>query len=265
MERRDFIKTAVTASAATALAPVTSTAAERKAPAGREYYELRAYRLKSGSSTAPLDAYLEKAFIPALNAQSVPFVGVLTEPEAKDGLAVWVLIPYTSLTTMLRVTAAMNMDPTVLKAGADYLNVKKDQPAFDRVDSWLHLAFMGMQKLQVPAGAETKQPRIFEMRTYESFSEVTALKKVDMFNNGEIDVMKDVGLAPVFYGQGLVGSNLPHLTYMLSGTDRASYDKNWKAFQNHPNWIKMKADPQYADTVSKITSRFLVPTRYSQI
>ena len=28
---------------------------------------------------------------------------------------------------------------------------------------------------------------------------------------------------------------------------------------------KMKDDPQYADTVSKITSRFLAPTAWSQI
>lgn len=265
MQRREFLQTAAAASAGAALAPLTSSAAERKAPAGREYYELRAYRFKPGASTAPLDAYLEKAFIPTVNAQSVPNVGVFTEPDAKDGLVVWVLIPYTSLQTMLRVTAALNADATVQKAGAEYLKVGKDQAVFDRIDSWLHLAFMGMQKLQAPAGAESGQPRIFEMRTYESFSEVTALKKVDMFNNGEIDVMREVGLAPVFYGQALLGSNLPHLTYMLSGTDRASYDKNWKAFQVHPTWVKMKADPQYADTVSKITSRFLVPTRYSQI
>ena len=115
MKRRDFLKTAVTASAVTALAPLTTSAAERKAPAGREYYELRAYRLKPGAPSALLDAYLEKGLIPALNAQYVHAVGVFTEPEAKDGPAVWVLIPYTSLTTMARVTAARSEERRVGK------------------------------------------------------------------------------------------------------------------------------------------------------
>ena len=30
-------------------------------------------------------------------------------------------------------------------------------------------------------------------------------------------------------------------------------------------WVALKSDPQYADTVSKITSRFLVPAAFSQI
>jgi hypothetical protein len=30
-------------------------------------------------------------------------------------------------------------------------------------------------------------------------------------------------------------------------------------------WVRMKGDPQYADTVSKITSRFVVPAPFSQI
>ena len=94
---------------------------------------------------------------------------------------------------------------------------------------------------------------------------VTALKKVAMFNAGEIEVMQQVGLAPVFYGQALVGRDLPHLSYMLCSPDRATHDTNWKAFLDHPVWKRLVADPQYADTVSKITSRYLEPTTYSQI
>ena len=37
------------------------------------------------------------------------------------------------------------------------------------------------------------------------------------------------------------------------------------AFKAHPTWKKMKDDPQYADTVSKIANSFLVPTAYSSI
>jgi hypothetical protein len=67
------------------------------------------------------------------------------------------------------------------------------------------------------------------------------------------------------YGQALSGSNLPHLTYITSATDRATHKRHWSAFSKHPTWIKLKTDPQYADTATKITSIFVTPTAYSQI
>jgi len=103
------------------------------------------------------------------------------------------------------------------------------------------------------------------MRTYESYSELKALKKVAMFNAGEIALMQELGLSPVFYGQALLGRDLPQLTYLLCSPDMETHKRNWAAFGAHPAWVRLKNDPQYADTVSKITSRFLVPAGYSQI
>jgi hypothetical protein len=77
--------------------------------------------------------------------------------------------------------------------------------------------------------------------------------------------MQEVNLSPVFYGQALVGRDLPHLTYMLCSADMATHKKNWNAFLAHPVWTGLKNDPQYADTVQKITSRFLIPAAFSQI
>jgi len=265
LNRRDFLKTSLAASATAALAPLPASAADAPAPSG-EYYEIRAYRLRAGASHSLLDSYLQKALIPALNARGVEAVGVFTEPEAKDGPAVWVLIPHPTLESVSNVTAFLNADPAVQAAGTDYLSSPtKEQPAFDRIDSWLLLPFSGLPKLAVPALAREGKPRIFEMRTYESFSELKALKKVAMFNAGEIGVMQEVNLSPVFYGQALLGRDLPHLTYMLCSADMAAHKKNWNAFLAHPVWIGLKNDPQYADTVQKITSRFLVPAAFSQI
>jgi hypothetical protein len=264
LNRRDFLKTSLAASATAALA-ATARAADAPA-AGGQYLELRAYRLRAGAAHALLDSYLEKALIPALNARGVEAVGVFTEPEAKDGPAVWVLIPHPSLASVGSVDAALNTDPAVLAAGADYLSSPtKEQPAFDRIDSWLLLPFSGMPRLAVPALARAGKPRVFEMRTYESFSELKALKKVAMFNAGEIGVMQEVDLSPVFYGEALMGRDLPHLTYMLCSADMAAHKRNWDRFLAHPVWTALKNDPQYADTVQKITSRFLVPAAYSQV
>jgi hypothetical protein len=267
LNRRTFLKTSIAASALAAIPGATPSGAEPSASAAdREYYELRSYRLRPGATHELLDGYLEKALIPALNARGIEAVGVFTEPLAKDGAAVWVLIPHSSLDHVESVTASINADPAVLSAGASYLESPTvANPAFDRMDSWLLLAFAGLPRLAVPALARAGKPRVFEMRTYESFSELKALKKVEMFNAGEIGVMQELNLSPVFYGQALIGRDLPHLTYMLCSPDLETHKTNWKAFTVHPVWLKLKGDPQYADTVIKVTSRFLVPSAYSQI
>jgi hypothetical protein len=278
MKRRDFIKTSVAASTLAGLgtASLTTSAAARAAtgPGNREYYELRGYRLKGDANRGLLDAYIEKAAIPALNRLGVKPVGVFVQQErtdapaateVRDSATVWVLRTYPSLEVFAQATAQMSADPEYQKAGAEYLNSPKSNPAFDRIDSWLMLAFAGLPKLELPAYCKEKKPRMFELRTYESHSELKALKKVEMFNSGEIDLMREVGLGPIFYGQALIGRNLPHLTYMLSAESQEEHKKHFATFGAHPTWTRLKNDPQYADTVSKIYNRFLVPTPYSQI
>jgi NIPSNAP protein len=270
MKRRQFIKTSMAATTvagvgASMLNSATAQAAEEAGHGSREYYELRVYRLKGDASPALLHEYLEKALIPALNRLAVKPVGVFTEPESKTGPAVFVLIPYATLQMFGPAAAQVSSDPEYLKEGAGYLAAPKANPVFERIDSWLMLAFAGMPRLELSSLSRDKKARIFELRTYESHSESKALKKVEMFNSGEMEVMREVGLAPVFYGQALIGANLPHLTYMLSGENREEHKKHFDAFIKHPVWNKMKDDPQYADTVSNIKSRILEPTAYSQI
>jgi len=266
MKRREFLKTSLTVSTLAGLSSAgLNAAAAESGRGGREYYELRIYRLKNGASTGLLDSYFEKAAIPAWNRLGIKPVGVFTERESKEAPAVYVLIPYPSLASFSEAVSRHLDDPELQKAGATYLQSSKDAPAFERIDSWFMLAFAGMPKIEQPAYSKERKPRMFELRTYESHSEVKALKKVEMFNSGEIDVMRETGLGPVFYGQALIGPNLPHLTYMLSAEDQESHKKHWDAFGKHPTWNKMKNDPKYADTVSKISNHFLVPTGYSQI
>ncbi len=242
-----------------------STAAEPRPDTGREFYELRSYRLAAGASSAPLEGYLEKAFIPEMNRRGVATVGVFTGTPSPAAPVVWVLIPFTSPESFVNATTGIHTTPAVLAAGADYLQVPRSAAAFERMDSWLLLAFAGMPRMELPAYSRARQPRLFELRTYESYSELKARKKVDMFNDGEIQVMRDVDLAPVFYGEALTGPNLPHLTYMTSATDAEAHKLHWDAFRVHPEWVKMRSDPQYADTMSKNISHMLIPTSYSQI
>lgn len=267
LPRREFLSTGLAATAAATLGALTAHGADTPAAPGgsREYYELRAYRLKPGvTDHALLDGYLEHAFIPALNANGIPAVGVFTEPAPKDGAAVWVLIPHASLESVGRVSA-LEGEPALLAAAGAYLTAPtKAQPAYDRIDTWLSLAFAGMPRHEISKLKRAGQPRIFELRVYESYSEAKARNKVDMFNDGEIQLFLDLGFENVFFGAGIAGSNLPHLAYMLCSPDRATHDAAWKTFFTHPTWLKLKADPRYQDNVSKVISRFFEPTAYSQ-
>lgn len=265
MKRRHFLTTSIAASAAAGLASIRPVLGATTETASQELYELRCYRLKPESDGAPLHAYLEKAAIPALNRIGCKPVGVFTETEPKDGPAVWVLVPHATAEAFARSTAKLNADKEYLAAGADYLATAKNNPAFVRIDTWLLLAFAGMPKLKQPEYSKAKTTRIFEMRTYDSHSEAKAVKKVEMFNSGEIEAMVGSNLGPIFFGQALSGPNLPHLTYMLSAVDRETHKKNFGTFGSHPAWKKLAGDPQYKDTVSKSISRFLTPTAYSQL
>ena len=241
----------------------SATAAESKG--AQEYYQLRVYRLKADSDHSLLDSYLEKAAIPALNRMGVKPIGAFTEIESKSEPAVYLLLPYATLEAFAGVSAGLRADAEYRQAGAEYLQTTKDKPAFVRIDAWLLRAFAGMPKMEIPPYSAEKKPRMFEIRTYESYSETKAAKKVEMFNSGEIDLMREVGMGPIFFGQALIGANLPHLTYMLSAENREAHNQHWGVFGKHPTWKKMSSDPQYADTVSKIVNRFLAPTSYSQI
>jgi hypothetical protein len=273
LPRRTFLKTSVAASAA-ALA-THGSAATSGTGAGREYYDLRAYRLKPGAPRTSLDLYLEKAFLPALDRRGIKNVGVFTELDVnktnatsapKPDAPVWVLIPYSTLDAFVGVSSELNNDPAVRQGGAEYLDAKKANPAFERIDSWLYYAFKGMPRMEIPAFSRNRTPtRVFEMRDYESHSELRALAKIAMFEEGEMAVMRDLGMSPVFFGQGLAGPNLPHLRYFTSGPDLAAHLNNWKKFGPDPRWAKMKDLPQYVDATSKNTARFLAPTAYSQL
>ena len=273
--RRSFLNASLATSAAAAVSASRSSGAADE-NAGREYYELRCYRMPAGGSPALLDGYLEKAMLPALKKRGIANVGVFTEVEIdrkaattapKAGSPVWVLVPHPNLESFASIASTLNTDPEVRKAGAEYLDTPKAKPGFERIDTWLYVSFASMPKLQVPAFSASKVPtRIFEMRDYESHSELKALNKIAMFNNGEIALMKELGMSPVFYGQSLAGPNLPHLRYITCAPDLAAHLANWGKFGPHPKWNQMKDDPQYADNTTKTgPSIFLAPTAYSAI
>jgi hypothetical protein len=178
-----------------------------------------------------------------------------------------VLVPHASLEAFAAAPSKLLVDETYRTAGAAYLNLPSTDAAYVRYESSLLRAFASMPKIELPAYSREQKPRLFELRTYESHSETAGAKKIEMFDTGETDLMRRVGLGPVFFGEMVIGSRLPNLTYLLSAESDEAHKAHWDAFRTDPEWKRMSAIPEYANAriVSKITNKFLVPTAYSQI
>ena len=261
MTRSTFLKSTVAASGLVG-AIENLTAAEPTDSAAREYFEIRKYTLKSPEKQAVLEAYLKDAAIPALNRLGVRNVGVFLPEKPEATAVVYVVLRYSSLDQLAKSTELL-ADAALQQQGAAYLDVPATDVVYERVESWLTQGITGLPTMAVPA----KGRQVYQLRIYESPSEKTAKKKIEMFNIGELAIFKRSGLNAVFFGETIVGPLMPNLTYMLSFSDAAAKDQAWNTFRVDPEWTKLKTTPGFTDKeiVSRITNIVLVPTPYSQI
>ncbi len=230
-----------------------------------QYFELRVYTTKSQAQQKLINDYWQQAAVPAYNRLGIAPVGVFTELEDSTNSKVYVLIPFATPGAWAAVPGQLAADAAYQTAAADYLNTPKSDPAYARFESSLLVAFDGMKQLAAPPSAAEKKPWIFELRMYQSHSEGKGINKVRMFNAGEIPLMRESGLSPVFFGQTLIGAQMPNLIYMVSGENQDTHKQHWKAFFDAPVWKKLSGDPQYKDNVSKVISIFLKRAPASQI
>lgn len=264
MNRKSFLKTTViaagTSSLGTTLAhPTTKNSLQKQ----QEFYELRVYNLKTPDQQKIVENYLQQAAIPALNKLGSKTIGVFTEMKPADQTKIFVLIPYNSLEAYLKVQDNLLKDAKYLQAGVPYLQAPIANPAYDRIESSLLQAFTSTPKLMLPE----KKQRFFELRRYESGSEMFGKRKIEMFNEaGETKIFKQLDFKPVFFAETLIGEMRPNLTYMITFDSMEDHDAKWKAFGSNADWKRLSSMPEYPDKiVSRITSTFIVPTTYSQI
>jgi hypothetical protein len=124
-----------------------------------------------------------------------------------------------------------------------------------------------MPAIDVPPSDTQRAARIFELRTYESVNEKASRRKIKMFEDGEMAIFRRLGMRPVFFGQTIIGPNLPSLSYMLSFDDLAARERLWRAFGADPEWQKLRAQPGLSDAeiVSNISNTILRPLAFSPI
>ena len=255
MKRRQFVASSLLA------VPAIATAETAKPDAVKELYELRTYESRFGFSQSNVENYLKDALIPALNRLGVKAVGVFREMGKSDPAKMYVLIPHASMDSYATTSTRLASDSAYATASKTYNELMPDKAPYARYSTSLLSAFDALPQMIVPA----KESRIFEIRTYEGYSEDAVRRKVKMFNVDELPIFYKVKLNPVFFGQVIAGEHMPCLTYMLTFKDMAERDANWKQFSADADWKRISAAPEYANTVSNIIRVFLEPVAYSQV
>ncbi len=271
MNRRDFLSTAAaTAAVTTSITTVSTTstaAADAAAGGSAEYYELRRYHLRRGPRQRVFEDYLKNAWLPAMGRQGIGPIGVFHVMLGPESPSLYTLVPYKSLDQLGSVSRRLREDGEYLKAAEEAASAPAGDPVYQRVESSLFVAFSGMPKLEVPRQAAEGKARLFELRIYESHSRRANLKKIQMFNEGEIALFRRTGLTPVFFGEAMVGARLPNLTYMLVFDDLAARETAWRTFAGDPEWKRMSSAPGFTDPeiVTDISNVLLRPAGYSQV
>jgi hypothetical protein len=264
MERREFLAASL---AASALGVAKQAESQVSSGRPREYYEIRRYHLQTGPQTGLTEKYVSDALIPALNRMGIAPVGAFHLDIGPETPTLYLLLPCSKLETLVTAELQLAQDEKFMKAAEPFWNAPATAPAFQRIESSLHIAFEGWPKLTPPAATATHGKRIFQLRTYESPSSQAHVRKVEMFHHGEFDIFQSAGFGQVFYGDTLIGPRMPNLTYMLSFADMNDLNAKWDVFRADPRWTKLKSSERYGfeEIVSNISNLILSPTAYSQI
>jgi len=267
MRRRDFI---VASGMATGALAVPSLARNSKKQ-NRQFIELRIYHFASPEKQQAFEQFLQSAALPAFNRAGARPVGVFKlsmkdNPDLKleaDSTDLYVLLPHSSAESLSDFSNRLSADKTFQDAGEAIIHAPKSDPAFVRYESSLLYAFPMFPQLKVPTQAAN---RLLQLRIYESHSNERARKKIEMFNQGgELAIFARTGMTGVFFGQTLIGSKLPSLTYMLAFPSEEEQKKAWDTFRNDPEWKRLSKADEYKDAVSNVTNLILRPAAGSQI
>lgn len=229
--------------------------------AQNELYELRIYDLKFDKPASILYDYLENALIPALNKNEIFNVGVFEEMADAMPKKIYVLIPYKSIQYFYQIHEGLKHDKAYELASKAYMKTPQEAFPYVRYETSLFKAFDGLPNMIKPSN----ESHVFELRTYEGYNEDALKRKIKMFNESELKIFEDVGLHSVFFGEKMVGSQMPCLTYLIAFKDMEERDDHWEKFGPHPEWQRISKLSEYEHSVSNISRVFLKPLAFSQL
>jgi hypothetical protein len=269
MKRRGFLSAGLSLGAASAIGVASMNEAFGQASVANgnvQYFEWIRYHLHTGSKQGIVADYYRDTAIPALNKAGIKNVGVFNVKNGPNSPTLHVIIPHPSLESVVTLNDKLLEDSSFVQSGKRFLESPSSDTAFVRMEKSILKAFTNLPEIQIPEQKKQNKSRIFQVRIYESPNLTAAKKKIHMFNEGgEIAVFKKTGLQPVLFGEMIAGDKMPCLVYMLAFDNTETMAKNWSVFVNDPDWIALRDNPYYADTVSCINDWLWTPASCSQI
>jgi len=236
-----------------------------KKPA-REIYQLTVYHFKTDAQEKILDNYLQNALLPALHRMNMANIGVFKSiaNDTAVSKSLYVFFTIKSMDASITLGEKLNADRDYLSAGAEYIHAAYTTPPYERMETILLRAFPLAPTMNLPQLKGERKNRVYELRSYESYTEKIFKNKVQMFNEGdEIGLFKRLNFNAVFYSEVIAGSKMPNLMYMTCFENKEDRDEHWKNFGADPQWKKLSAMPEYQNNVSKNEQMFLRPAAYS--
>ncbi|MDO4582940.1 MAG: NIPSNAP family protein [Planctomycetia bacterium] len=268
MNRRNFLTTMAIFSAVPTLSTVGN--AEENGDSPREYIQMATFFTPDETACRKLVERLDTILIPALNQQGFAKVGVLSlrhdlhanDSQFPEKYRHAVLVVFSSPTFDKLENLHEQLHATDFPA--EPILPDLDRPLYDDQQNTLLRAFPGCPTLEVP----TLSPqRVLQLRCYASPNANRNRSKRDMFDvRGELSLFRRCGMAPVFFGETLLGGMMaPSLHYMLSFENDDARRAGWQKFVSSDEWKKMRDEPEFHHTATRIINLFLKPSPHSQI
>ncbi len=232
----------------------------------RVFFQLKIYNYSTTQQGEGIHRFLKDSYLPALHRQGYKYIGVFSDLSNDTGSVkkIYVLEEYASIEKLLASDQKLLEDKAYQAAGADHLNASPDQQPFSRIETILMKAFRYAPRLMLPDLKNPRENRVYELRSYESPTQMKLVSKVHMFNEGgEVPLFKRLEFNSVFYGEVIAGSKMPNLMYMTTFEDMASRESHWVQFFDAPEWKILVVKPEYQKNVSHADIIFLRPTPYS--
>jgi hypothetical protein len=208
--------------------------------------------------------FLSTGLMPALQRAGAGPMGFFNALIAEQSPFALLVVSYPSLAAFGDVSDKLAADKEFQKSADQYSSMS--ELSYMRMENSLLRAFDGWPAITAPKPPQ-QGTHVFELRTYESNNVKASKRKIKMFNDAEAGVFKRLGMQPVFFGETIVGRNMPNLTYMVTFDNLAEREKLWGDFGKDPEWQKLRAEPELADAliVSNISNAILRPLPFSPI
>lgn len=231
-----------------------------------EFIQIIVYHFANDAQVIETENYLKDAYLPALHQQKLDRIGVFKPIDFAQDKRLFVVIPFSSFNHYDKTTKKIAIDENYLKAGQKYINSEYNRAPYIRKEIIFLNSFTTAPILQKPNLKNTVTDKVYELRSYESATEMLHQKKVKMFNEGgETEIFSRLQFNPLFYGSVIAGAKTPNLMYLTSFENMDERKAHWAAFGADDAWKKLSALPEYKNTVSKNETIFLRSTSYSDL